>query len=621
MICKYTLAGITLDKSGITSVGLLRLLLTVIDQLLPLQNPLRRDLSRDGSEHSEANKNENVVPDVEIRQASTREGASKPVTKEKEGGTSDEEAKDKEKKTKVLEFKKFDIPELDCIFSDFKTTFDPFVQNREEMSKAEDSFKNALMSLEQISPRAKFGEYVTALKTRLKMEGITVKVKEGAATIYQEGKKTVKGICDAVAAINAILKLAKDLKAMPLTITSGSEDAVERAEALDVQGILKRELKTMWDLGKIPKLKRAFSNNVKQVKRAPEMVREFFLKVKEIILEIYDAFADEEDQKKMEEELSEGDGTAKDTEETEESAAGKSDSKKEGKKEKKKKDKDKEEFHKKLNFESIGLDDIDNVFTSLASAINPFVETRERVQAARESFENIVKSICNIDVKKELKDYIKELKKDAKEGNITIYIDETDGEIKVRSIEGVKPPKLYRDAVQALRNLKSAGSETVELEPHVQDGIEKCVDRITQIDPQRDFHSLLKKKTDVFTLPGKIKKFNDNRKKAQEIPGIVKEFCLYVKGLLTDVLEALTGENDADTKEKKDEDSDEEGNKSSAGEEEPAGKEEVVSDKDEDKSAAGDDEPVNKNDEDSDDAEETAADKDEPVENENDYQA
>ena len=575
-------------------------------------------MSRDGFEQSEANEDENVVPDVEIRQASTRQGTSKPVTKEKEEGTSDEEAKDKEKKTKVLEFKKFDIAELDCIFSDFKTTFDPFVQNREEMSKAEDSFKSALMSLEEISPRAKFGEYVTALKTRLKMEGITVKVKEGAATIYQEGKKTVKGICDAVAAINAILKLAKDLKAMPLTIASGSEDAVERAEALDVQGILKRELKSMWDLGKIPKLKRAFSDNVKQVKRAPEMVREFFLKVKEIILEIYRAFADEEDQKKMEEELSEGDGTAKDTEGTEESAAGKSDSKKEGKKEKKKKDKDKEEFHKKLNFESIGLDDIDNVFTSLASAINPFVETRERVQSARESFENIVKSICNIDVKKELKDYIKELKKDAKEGNITIYIDETDGEIKVRSIEGVKPPKLYRDAVQALRNLKSAGSETVELEPHVQDGIEKCVDRITQIDPQRDFHSLLKKKTDVFTLPGKIKKFNDNRKKAQEIPGIVKEFCLYVKGLLTDVLEALTGENDADTKDKKNEDSDEEGNKSSAGEEEPAGKEDAVSDKDEDKNSAGDDEPVNKNDEDSEEAEETAAGKDEPVENEND---
>ena len=591
-----------------------------------------------GSEQSEERKNkkENVEPVVEIRQTSRPQGA-KTDTRNKSGAESDEtgakakgkgaeavekgkrsgegEAEDKEKKAKVLEFKKFDIPELDCIFSDFKTTFDPFVQNREEMSKAEDSFKKAVMSLGQISPRAKFGEYVAALKTRLKTEGIIVKVKEGAATIYQEGKKTVKGISDAVDAINAMLKLAKDLKAMPLTIASGSEDAVERAEELDVQGILKRELKSMWDLGKIPKLKRAFSNNVKQVKRAPEMVRDFCHKIKEIILEIYHAFADEEDQRKMEEQLSEGDDTAKDQKKKEEGASGKSDSKKEGKKEKDKKDKDREEFHKKLQFESVGLDDIDNVFTSLASAINPFVETRERVQAARESFENIVKSICNIDVKKELKDYIKELKKDAKEGNITIYIDETDGEIKVKSIEGVKPPKLYRDAVQALRNLKSAGSETVELEPDVQHGIGECIKRVTQINPQRDFHNLLKKKSDVFTLPGKIKKFNDNRKKAQKIPGIVKEFCLYVKCLLTDILEALTGEKDADTADMKDEDSGEKENKSSAGEGEPAGKEDVVSDKDKGKS--DEDGPVNKNDEDSGKAEEkTAAGKNEPVENE-----
>ena len=541
------------------------------------------------------------------------QSASVEITKDEK---EDEAGKEK---AKVLEFKKFDIPELDCIFSDFKTTFDPFVENREEMSKAEDSFKKAVMSLGQISPRAKFSEYVAALKTRLKTEGIIVKVKEGAATIYQEGKKTVKGISDAVAAVNAMLKLAKDLKAMPLTIASGSEDAVKRAGELGVLGILKREMKSMWDLGKIPKLRKAFSNNVKQVKSAPEMVREFYLKTKEIILEIYHAFADEEDQRKMEEELAEGDDTAKEEEKKEKGATG-SDSKKKGKKEKDKKDKDNEEFHKKLEFESVGLDDIDNVFTSLASAINPFVETRERVQAARESFENIVKAICKLDAKKELKDYIKELKIDAKEGNITIYIDETDGEIKVKSIEGVKPPKLYRDAVQALRNLKSAGSETVELEPDVQHGIGECIERVTQIDPQRDFHSLLKKKSDVFTLPGKIKKFNDNRKKAQEIPGIVKEFCLYVKRLLTDILEALTGEKDADTADKKDEDNGEEGNKSSAGEDEPADKEDVVSDEDEDKSKSVEDGPVDKND--SSKAEEkTAADKDEPTEDENYFSA
>lgn len=577
----------------------------------PLKSPLRRKLSPDGYEQSaeeprierqqattntESQPDENDVPDVVINQAGPEKQArDKPVTK------SPDKKEDKKEKSKVLEFKKFEIPELDCIFSDFKITFDPFVQNREDMSQAEDSFKKAVMSLEQISPHAKFSDYVAALKTRLKTEGITVKVKEGAMTIYQEGKKTVKGISDAVSAVNAMLKLAKDLKVMPPTIVRGSEDAVERADALDVQGILKREFQSMWDFAKIPKLKKAFSNNVQQVKRAPEMVRDFCRKIKEIILEIYHAFADEEDQKKMEEELAEDDETSKDEEKTEEGATGKSNSKKEDKKggsstekDKSKKEKEKDELHKKLKFESVGLGDIDNVFTSLATAINPFVETRERLQAARESFENIVKSICNIDVKKELKDYINELKKDAKEGNITIYIDEVDGEIKVKSIEGVKPPKPYRDAVQALKNMKSAGNETVELEPQVQHGIGQCVDRITQIDPQRDFHSLLKKKSDVFTLPGKIKKFNDNRKKAQEIPSIVKEFCLYVKRLLTDILEALTGEKDDDPADKKDKDTGKAGDKSSAGEDEPASKNNEDSGQDEEKSSPGKDEPAEK---------------------------
>ncbi|KAJ7392878.1 hypothetical protein OS493_010539 [Desmophyllum pertusum] len=303
----------------------------------PLQNPLR---SADGYSYeeqsierhqalpdTESQPSGNVVPNVEIKPARPeKQVETKPVTSKKgtksgeEGARSDKEgtksgekeAEAKEKENKVLDFKKFDIPELDCIFTDFKTTFDPFVENRKEMSKAEDSFKKAVMSIKQISPHAKFSEYVDALKTRLKTGGITVKVKEGALAIFNEGKKTVQGISDAVAAVNAILKLAKELKAMPMAIVTGSEDTVERADELDVQGILKQEFKSVWDFGKIPKLKKAFSNNVQQVKRAPGMVREFYRKTKEIILEIYHAFADEEDLKKMGEELAEEDDASKD---------------------------------------------------------------------------------------------------------------------------------------------------------------------------------------------------------------------------------------------------------------------------------------------------------------------
>ena len=96
-----------------------------------------------------------------------------------------------------------------------------------------------------------------------------------------------------------------------MTIARGSEDAVQRAEGMDVQGILEREFKSVWDLGKIPGLKKAFSNNVQQVRRAPDMVRDFYSQAKKIILEIYRAFSDEEEQKKIEGELNEGDSTSK----------------------------------------------------------------------------------------------------------------------------------------------------------------------------------------------------------------------------------------------------------------------------------------------------------------------
>ena len=71
-----------------------------------------------------------------------------------------------------------------------------------------------------------------------------------------------------------------------MTIARGSEDAVQRAEGMDVQGILEREFKRVWDLGKIPGLKKAFSNNVQQVRRAPDMVRDFYSQAKKIILEV-----------------------------------------------------------------------------------------------------------------------------------------------------------------------------------------------------------------------------------------------------------------------------------------------------------------------------------------------
>ena len=486
-----------------------------------------------------------AVPEVSVKDGKPSRSVEKSASKSTADSAKGAEAVE-QKKSKELELKEFDIPELDCIFNDFKTSFDPFVQNRQDLENSEDSFKKAMQSLKDIHPKASIREYIAALSGKMKDEGIQVKLKEGVMTIYKEGAATVRGISDAVSALNAMLKAGKDLKEMPFTIEKGSTDAVDRAEHLDVQGILKREFKSVWDLAKIPKLKKAFSNNVKQIKGAPDMVRDFCRKTKEIILEIYDAFADDEDKKKIEEEIAaERDHDSKERNDAKQEGAKKKEKSESGDEKTKKKKKD--DLHKSLKFEKVGFADIDNVFTSLASTFNPFVETRERIQTARESFENIVTSMRDFSGKKELKEYLQELKKDAKEGNITIYIDTEDGEIKVKAVEGVKPPKLYRDAVKALNDLHSSVKEAVELEPHVQLGIEECFERINHIDPKRDFHDLLQKKKDVLTLPGKIKKFNDNRKKLQKIPGIVKEFFLYVNRLLEEMLEILTGEKEENT--------------------------------------------------------------------------
>ena len=145
---------------------------------------------------------ENVVPDVQTKpnrekKSPEAESSARGTSSVEQAANSGEKGTKPEKKkvevkdelSKLLDFKKFDISELDCIFTDFKTTLDPFVQNREDMAKAEESFKKAVTTLEQISPHAQFSEYVHALKTRLTSEGIAVKIKEGALAIYTEGKK------------------------------------------------------------------------------------------------------------------------------------------------------------------------------------------------------------------------------------------------------------------------------------------------------------------------------------------------------------------------------------------------------------------------------------------------
>ena len=98
--------------------------------------------------NSNRSADENVVPDVQTKpnrrkKSPEAESSARGTSSVEQAANSGEKGTKPEKKKveKLLDFKKLDISELDCIFTDFKTTFDPFVQNREDMAKAEESFK------------------------------------------------------------------------------------------------------------------------------------------------------------------------------------------------------------------------------------------------------------------------------------------------------------------------------------------------------------------------------------------------------------------------------------------------------------------------------------------------
>ncbi|XP_001637289.2 glutamic acid-rich protein [Nematostella vectensis] len=545
--------------------------------------------------------------DAEISSPVSNYGTSAEESTEKKKNKSEKDGKDQKKEekkewSKQLEFKKLDIVEFDRIFTDFANALDPFVVNREKLEKALTAFKKSVESYCGITWRKTFKEYVQALKDTLKNEGIFIKIKEGAVKFYGEVTKAVKAVQDIVAAVQSILDAGKSLLRMPDTVLSASLRSAQDFEDLDVGEVLNRRLKVgILECSKVVKVKTALSQNAKKLKAAPAMVKDFCIQVKVIISELKKAFGEDEEKEENDEEQANDESNVKgEASEERGGQAGKESKGKEkgeekekekekGKEKEKEKGKEQEEYHKKLQLATIGIADIDHLFSDLANALNRFILTRERLQQAREAFTKIMKTITEFDGEKEVKAYVKELQKKAKEGKITIYLDTRDGHVKITSIKGVDPPAPYRDAVKALNSMNAAGKESLDLEPTVQRSLGACIRDIKEIDPVRDFKKLVSGMKAVMALPKKISAFNDNRKKVQDAPAIVKEFFSYVKKLLEDVVAVFCEEDEEeDSKKNKDDEKDgKEGAKKTTEKQDDESPKKAGSDEEDDGKASG----------------------------------
>eukprot|EP00794_Sanderia_malayensis_P018643 gene18643-20524_t len=462
---------------------------------------------------------------------------------------------------RLLRFKHLYIDELDAIFNDFENALNPFVKNRIALEKAEKSFKLAVQSIERIDPEAKFKEYAKALKTSLAHKGLRVKIERGVVMLEGEAARIGDAEKKCKDAMEKILAAADDLYDMVPGITDECTNAAARAENLDVKHIAQRECS---GIKETIKTATKFKDNVKMMKKAPKMVDDFCKEVKKIVHEIMDAFEkgnDEEEGQIGQAKQQTSGGYAAVTEEGHQESTGKhkeqydggemnaagtdkrqkeSKEKQNGAEKKKIDNKEKESYHKALKFEKIGIIDIDSLFTDLASTINPFVTSREKMQKAREKFEKAFVMIDEFDGEKEFKEYLKVLKKKAEQGKIRIRID-VGNTMRIDSVTGVPVPKPIQDVVDCLNAMNSCALQVVDLEPDVQRGIERVLNEIQNIRPETDLRRALKLR-ELPKLPTKIKKFNNNRKTAQEAPGTVADFFKYIKQIILDVKEFLEEE-------------------------------------------------------------------------------
>ncbi len=352
-------------------------------------------------------------------------------------------------------------------------------------------------------------------------------------------------------AIQQILLTWDKLNDMVPSVTQASEDAVGRAANLDIKAIVKRECASVSEAMKTAK---KFKDNMKKIKNAPKMVRDFCREVEKIVKELMHAFGGGgiEDSRGgadrlQSDEFREADLLVRRTDEREttnkpsgSTKTGAEENKSVETKKNAKKDANKKEekSHKEIRFEKIGIPDIDRLFSDFASAVNPFEKCREKLQKARDSFTSLVKKIAELDADADLKAYVEEFKKKARITNVHLYIDRVDNSIEISADAEVPVPKIYKDAVRALNDVKKCAASTLDLEPEIQRGIESVLQDISNISPERDLKRALKF-TELPKLPKKLKKFNNNRKMAQEAPEIVSNFFREIKKTLDDIKELI----------------------------------------------------------------------------------
>ncbi|XP_046854522.1 uncharacterized protein LOC124447582 isoform X2 [Xenia sp. Carnegie-2017] len=414
-------------------------------------------------------------------------------------------------KPEKIEMKPLGMTKVDEIFTKFEDACNLFYKSKSDMQFAVNDFKTAMENTGEFDRC--FGDFINEVSS----ERQRVVIKKMALQFPKAVLKQAGSVGHAATALVTIVNVYKQLRELPVKVWEKNLKCVECVVELDISDIHAAQKAEGGNLNTAQVILR---DNIKQVKKASKMVKDFFEYASNSIVRIViNEFGDIEEfqkkNKKIEDDMNKINDKINQIENP--------------------------QPPEEIKFKSLGIPTMDEIFTDIANLMNPVIKLSQDLVEARVRVEKAIKDLCEIrdDPSKVFNDYLEELKTRLEKDEIYIVLEINGNHIEVKKVEGLEPNQV--------KDLESSLNEVIqcveELEDIAKDSLKRTKDLIEDISnvPKSQITNNL----NVKELTVKMSAIKENSKQAKKIPKDLKFFVNFAKSLKFDILDVLsTQEND-----------------------------------------------------------------------------
>ena len=249
---------------------------------------------------------------MEAKQSSSKQKQGKEREKEKEKKTEKmeketENQKKEERKREAtkkegedyeeaLKMEYVNVPDIDCIFQDFARAVNPFVESRKSIETTKKSFETVMQSISNFDIENELQTYLKELKKKASEGGIHLHIDVTDGKICSttiSGLPAPEPYKGAMKCLNEMKQCAMQLLEMEGKIENAIQSVLDDVARINPSNDLRRAL-NFKDLLKIRGKLKKLSSNIKKMQKAPKIVKDFFVCIKETLADIKECFEGDE---------------------------------------------------------------------------------------------------------------------------------------------------------------------------------------------------------------------------------------------------------------------------------------------------------------------------------------